>query len=100
MKLDVETARELAYGQPGQVINGFTVVENEIMDTSRWSVNYRLVILNRYNNTYWKTWYSEGATEYQDEQPFDEFYNDYSGGVEFHEVEPVEVVRVEYREVS
>lgn len=99
MKLDAETARELAWGQAGQVINGFTVVENEIEDTSRWSVHYRLVILNQYNNTYWKTWYSEGATESQDERPFEDEY-EYGKSVEFHEVEPVEVVTIEYRKVS
>lgn len=99
MKLDVETARELAWGQAGQVINGFTVVENEIEDTSRWSVNYRLVILNRYNSTYWRAYYSIGATESQDERPFEEEY-EYGKSVEFHEVEPHEVVHVEYREVS
>lgn len=94
MKLEVETARELAYGRPGEVYEGFMVVENEMVDTSRWSINHRLVVLNRENSSYWETYYSVGATERQDERPFE-----WEGEVEFDEVEPVEVIRVEYQRV-
>jgi len=94
VKLDVETARELAYGRPGEVIDGFEVMVNEMVDTSRWSINHRLVVLDRESSSYWETYYSVGATEMQDERPFE-----WEGEVEFDEVEPVEVIRVEYRRV-
>lgn len=99
MKLDVELARELAYGRPGEVYEGFMVVLNDLDDSDRWSLIYRLVVLNQENSTYWEAYYSVGATESQDERPFDEFYTG-QDVAEFHEVEPHEVVTIEYREVS
>lgn len=57
------------------------IVVNEIEDHSRWSIRYELVF--KYKDKYYTTYYCIGATEYQDEQPF-EYEND--------EIECTEVV--------
>lgn len=95
MNIDVNTARELAYGQPGDYVDGFEVMVNELIDTSRWSIYCRLVIRNPYDGKFWSTIYSEGATEDQDEIPFED-----DEVADFQEVEPVEVRTIEYREVK
>lgn len=63
-------------------------IHDEITDTSRWSVNHEVVF--KYNDRFYMTWYSEGATEMQDESPWE-----YEDEVECVEVElkKVEVVK-------
>jgi len=55
--------------------NDDIVVYREISDTSRWSIHYDLVF--KYEDKFYKTYYSIGATESQDEGPweFDETVN-------------------------
>lgn len=45
------------------------IVLNEITDTSRWSVHYDLVF--KFGDKFYRTHYSRGATENQDESPFE-----------------------------
>lgn len=45
------------------------IIKNDIYETSRWSISYGLVF--EYQNKYYKTFYSRGATECQDEHPFE-----------------------------
>lgn len=59
------------------------ILVNEIIDTSRWSINYRLVFKDE--GKVWQTYYSEGATEYQDESPWE--YDSVVILEEVHEVE-------------
>lgn len=65
-------------------------IYNKVADTDRWSTNYEQVF--QIGDKYYKTWYSEGSTEMQDESPY-EYENDW---VEVSEVVPKEVVKTIY----
>lgn len=67
-------------------------IENEIYDTSRWSNHYELIFRDTNGGHYWKTYYSVGATESQDEDPFE--FED--GMIDCIQVEPVEVLVTQY----
>ena len=87
MKLTSEEAREVVYDDH----EDFETVKKEITDTSRWSIFYEGVFKHKpTEKLYWVSW-SVGATEQQDERPFE-----YGGEVDFVEVKPVEVVKIEY----
>lgn len=72
----------------------YEVVENEINGTSRWSVHYTMVFKELSTGKLYRTHYSEGATEYQDEDPFE-----YEDELEVDEVEPYEETVIKYRTV-
>jgi hypothetical protein len=57
---------------------------DEITDTSRWSVHHRIIF--PYQGRFYEAHYSEGATEIQDESPWE-----YDETVECTEVELKEV---------
>lgn len=61
---------------------------DEIIQTSRWSEIHELVFEDPLDGTFWRTTYSRGLTEYQDERPFED------AGVE------VEATQVELRPVT
>ncbi len=44
-------------------------VHDEIIDKGRWSVHHEVIFEK--DNKFWKTSYSVGATEYQDERPWE-----------------------------
>lgn len=71
---------------------GTEIVVNDIVDTSRWSNHYKLIFKKDYK--YYQTFYSRGATESQDERPWE-----YEDKVECVEVEPYEKIVIEYRKV-
>jgi len=73
--------------------NNAELISDEIIDTTRWSIIHRIIF--KKDNKYYSTTYSEGATEYQDEAPWE-----YDDMVECREVEPYEKVIIEYREVK
>lgn len=56
------------------------VISDEITDTSRWSTHHKCVF--KLGERFYRTYYSEGATEMQDESP-------YEYGGEWIEVEEV-----------
>jgi len=66
LEVPAEQAREMVWGdsEEGELI------EERITGTSRWSVNKSAIIL--YQDKYWKVQYSIGATEQQDERPFED----------------------------
>lgn len=71
---------------------GYSVVESNILDTSRWSVYHECVFDRRSDGMMFRTQYSIGATEYQDESPYE-----YDGDViEVEVVEPINVVVRKY----
>jgi hypothetical protein len=72
LKLDKDVARELAYGLSGEWHEGYEVIENQIVDTTRWSTVYFLVIKKIGELGYWGTHYDKGSTEYQDHRPFED----------------------------
>ena len=57
---------------------------DEITDTSRWSIHHRIIFA--YQGRFYETYYSEGATEMQDESPWE-----YDNQVDCYEVEIKEV---------
>jgi len=65
---------------------------NVITDTTRWSIQYRFVF--RHEGRIYETEYSCGATEYQDEGPWE-----YDEEVECSEVEAYEKSIIDYRQV-
>ena len=76
-------------------LGNLRVVQEKLIDSTRWSKVYKCVIFNQETNKYFDASYSVGATEYQDESPFDSYgENDL---IELFEVEPYEVVTIEYR---
>ena len=58
-------------------------IKDEIYDNSRWSVHHSIVFVH--NDKFYKTGYSVGATEMQDESPWE-----YDTDVECVEVKLVE----------
>ena len=62
----------------------FEVVERKIIDTTRWSTVHEMIVKETQTGRHFLTSYSQGATEGQDEQPF-----------EYSEPDWVEVSKVE-----
>ena len=81
MKVNKETLLEL--GLPYDYEN---IMLDEIVDTSRWSNSHRIVF--KYTDgKFYQAYYSVGATEMQDERPWQ-----YDNEVELTEVELKEIV--------
>jgi hypothetical protein len=73
----------------------FELMQEELCDTSRWSHIYERVYKDLTTGKFYSTSYSVGATEKQDERPYE-----YDGEeVEFVEVKPVEKVIITYETV-
>jgi hypothetical protein len=85
MKLTGEEARDIIRGDS----DDWEEVPNTVQTTgkSRWNVQYEGVFLHKPSNKYYEFYWQVGATEMQDEQPYE--YVDY---VEPTEVELQEVV--------
>jgi hypothetical protein len=72
------------------------IIENEMKDTTRWSIIFLLVFKDATDQKFYLTNYSRGATESQDEQPFE-----YEGDeISCDEVAPVETVTITYQKVK
>ena len=95
MKVHREILIELACGNkhfctPGG--NVYSVIKNTLISSSRWSLRYKLIFqINRQD--YYEVSYSKGATEQQDESPF-EYSDEY---VECQQVWPHQVTTTVYR---
>lgn len=74
----------------------FELVREELVGTTRWSHVYERIYKDLESGKFYSTTYSTGATECQDEAPYE--YD--SEGVELVEVEPYEVKVIKYREVK
>lgn len=105
MKITKEQAQELVsdlYNEGstttewGDFDLNFELVQEKLVDTSRWSHIYERVYKDLSSGRYYLTSYSTGATECQDESPYE--YD--SEVVELVEVEPYEVKIIQYREVK
>ena len=86
LELTKEEARELLWGD----LEGYKVVENDITSHSRWDIYYTIVVQRISDGKYFQDTYSVGATEYQEERPWD------SSDPNFIEVVPVEKIVIEY----
>jgi hypothetical protein len=60
-------------------------LEDNIVDTSRWSIYHKIIF--EHEDKYYQTYYSEGATECQDESPWE--YDDEIECTEVHQVDKV-----------
>jgi len=65
---------------------GYEKIEDKIEDISRWSVSHSMVF--KFEDRYYESYYSVGATEQQDEEPY-EYADD---EIECEEVKQVEKV--------
>jgi len=82
MKLTKEDGRSVVFEDH----KDWETIEEQIIDTSRWSNIYEGVFLHKPTNKHYRTSWSSGATEMQEEMAFE--YDD----PEFVEVESQEVV--------
>ena len=69
------------------------IKENTLVDNDRWSLYFRLTFLLKEDGNYYQAYYSIGATEMQDEEPWQD-----EDEVECTIVEPTEVVITQYVE--
>ena len=105
MKFSKEFLQEMTYEDEMDLVsgdfNGFVIesmsvknVQKEVVNTGRWSIIYEQVFSVTKNDEtkYYKTGWSEGATENQDESPY-EYEEDM---IEVSEVFPVEKTIVVY----
>ena len=70
------------------------VIKDEIYENSRWSIRSELIF--KFEGKFYQVCYSVGATEQQDESPWE-----YDGeDIECSEVKPVEVVTINYVSVD
>lgn len=68
----------------------FKVIEDKVIDTSRWSIFYEVIVKRISDGKYFRSFYSTGATECQDQVAYE---ND---DLKFTQVTPVEKVVIEY----
>ena len=61
--------------QGRDIVNGedsnFVIIEDRIVGTRRWSVVYEIVVQRKTDGKYFKDGYRRGATESQDESPYE-----------------------------
>lgn len=69
LKIEENVARGLAYGDYDESL--YEIISNKIIDNSRWSVHFELIIKTISDNRFWKSYYSKGATEAQCEDPYE-----------------------------
>jgi hypothetical protein len=81
MKFKKEFMQRLVYGDEREYKS--FIVEDKIVDTSRWSIIHSIIFYH--DGKYYESSYSVGATENQDERPYE--YDD-------DEIECPEMVRV------
>lgn len=82
MKLTSEEGREIIWDDH----DDWSSVEEEIIDSRRWSNRYLGVFRHKPSGKFYQMSWSVGATEQQDEQPF-----------EYEVPEPIEVVQEEVK---
>ena len=88
MKFKKEYLQEMA--DHDYAPEGFVIKQNKLVSTSRWSKHYGLVF--EFEKKFYETSYSVGATEYQDERPYE--YD--SDMVECFEFFPKETIVIDY----
>jgi len=94
LKISKQTAID-DWGLPseGSLENGVEIISDDVIGQRRWSTDHELVI--RAQDKYYRTYYSVGSTECQDEGPWE---NDEE--VELLEVYPAQVVTTVFKPVK
>lgn len=80
MKLTANEGRDIVWGCD----EDWAEIKRELIDQNRWSIIYLGVFVHKPTGKHYEMSWSVGATEYQDEQPF-----------ENHDPEPYEVIETE-----
>ena len=91
MKFKKETLQAMVFGD---LEDGYEVVEDKITSHGRWSVYHTMIF--KLNDRLFSTDYSTGATESQDELP----YQYASDEIECPEVSPVEKTIIVYEPIA
>lgn len=91
MKFKKEFMIDLVYGELED--EDASIVEDKIIETSRWSVIHKIVF--KFNDKFYESNYSIGATEMQDEGPYEYSKNE----IECPEVRLVEKLMKVYERV-
>lgn len=82
-KIKISTKELMEYGLPWDGYDGVEVIEDNVVDNSRWSIDHVLIFKWIDGKTY-RTTYSVGATEIQDEAPWE--YEKEVDCIEVHKV--------------
>lgn len=72
----------------------YNAIEDDVIDTSRWSILHEIVFQDN-DGKFYKTSYSVGATECQDEAPWE-----YEDNITCYEVEKKKVVVEKWVEIK
>lgn len=75
----------------GEDHEDFVTIKEDIIDTSRWCIIYDIVVKRVSDGKFFKSSYRVGATESQDERPYE-----YDSEAIFTEVVPVEKTIIAY----
>jgi len=59
---------EIAWGDNPK----FVQLSKDIVDKTRWSIHYRVILQRVSDNKFFETYYSVGATESQDQVPYED----------------------------
>lgn len=89
-----ETLQNLVYEDYNT--NEFKVISDDIVDTSRWSEIHEMIFQDKGDGKFYRTNYSQGLTECQDESPYE--YD--SDMIEVDQVVPKEVTVIKYVKVT
>ena len=81
------------YDENDDIISEGKILKKKFVESSRWHSSYELIFSEPEDNTkIWKTYYSAGNTEYQDEYPWQ--HEDEVECILVKLVERVEVIKV------
>jgi hypothetical protein len=67
LNLTSEQGRDIVDGDD----SNFVTIEDKIVGTGRWSIEYEIVVQRKSDGKYFKDGYRRGATESQDESPYE-----------------------------
>lgn len=87
LKLTAAQGREIIWGD----YPDFKVIQDKIVDNRRWSIDHHIVVQRISDGKYFADCYSRGATESQEESPYE--YSE----PDFVEVFPVKVEVIDYQ---
>lgn len=86
LKLTGERGQDIIYGYDDE----YVLVEEKIVGTSRWCTIHEIVVKRVEDGKFFKSGYRQGATEIQDERPYE------YGDALFEEVSAVEKTVIVY----
>ncbi len=67
--LDREVAIGLAYKDYDDSL--WMIIKNQILDTSRWTGRYELIVKRLCDGKFFKSYYTSGLTESQEQEPYE-----------------------------